>query len=83
MEKEREDKAERAAEKEALEKAEAKRQAELQPDKDKLIAWANSFNTKDTPSPKLKAKEAKKILKEAIDDLEILLQKVIEKAENL
>ena len=70
-----------AKEKEIAEQAEAKRQEDLKPDREKLIAWVALFNTTNLPQPQLKSKEAKEIQSNALAEIEIILQQVIEHIE--
>ncbi len=63
--------------------AEKARQEALAPDMDKLTKWIESFNETAIPSPQLKSKEAKEIYRIAREQIEIILQEVMDKIEEL
>ncbi len=70
-------------EKEEREVAEKARREELKPDKEKLLNWIKTFNQTNFPTPRLESKEACKILEEAMDAFEEILQRVEEQTEEL
>ena len=63
--------------------AEKARQEALRPDKERLIIWIQNFNETALPSPTLKSKEAKEILRIARESIEEVLQAAIWKTEKL
>ena len=52
-------------------------------DTQELLTWVSKFNQTTIPMPRLKSKEANIIWAEAMNDLEIILQRVEEQAEKL
>ena len=76
-------KAEEAEALAAVEVEEKARKAAMTPDKEKLIKWVLSFNETNNPSPQLKSKEAKEILRLAKETIESVLQAAEDEIEKL
>lgn len=72
-----------AAERAEMERIAKARQAAIAPDKEKLLAWTETFNDTNNPAPTLTTEEAEDILNDALGEIEIILQDVQEKARAL
>jgi hypothetical protein len=86
-EKDAKEKAERETrelkEKEEREVAEKRRLEFLKPDKEKLLAWIESFNQTNNPTPQLQSKEALGILNAGLDGIETALQRIQNQVEGM